>query len=216
MRPEAPPRPGEVVEHLRLRELVLGGKRRVGWALLVRRIGEIVGLEDGDVRRPVALAGFLAEHLQREGEHAAHPLLAEARVQRLLLGGDGGDVVERQLHGPAAALHPPRRLPLVRHEAIGADAKERAKAALRRIEPVEPPLFQRGGEEVLRQILGVRVTERPSLPEEVEHRRTVGAHEKLRRVPSLLGIVGAERLQHGDSGIGEGGRRESGEGDDGK
>ena len=128
---------------------------------------------------------LLVEELVRLG----HRRRAPARRDLAL----GAVEVERQGLHPAAALQARRRLPHVHHEAIGADANERAEARLAWLVALEPRFLKRVGEETLRQIARIVRVEAPGESKVLVDRLPVALDEVAeRRAPGVgIGVANA-------------------------
>ena len=104
--------------------------------------------------------------------------------------------VERQHALPGAALLASRRLHLVLHEAIEADAQERAEPRLRRIEPIEELLLERGGEKRLRRVLGVLGRRAPAHAQVLVDRPPVRVDQRLEGLLPHRAVAAANPMQH--------------------
>ena len=106
----------------------------------------------------------------------------------------GAVEVERQRLHTTAALQSRRRLPHVHHEAVGADADERAEARLAWLVALEPRLLKRVGKEALREIARVFRVQAPGQAKVFVDRFPVAFDEVAERGAPGVGIGVANSL----------------------
>ena len=186
-----------MVRDLRLWYVELNGERAIGWPLVIRRIGDVIGFEDSHLHIFALGRAGRAHRIECNRQDASHPFVVNARIGfiRCVSAGCVGGL-ERGIGNTTTPFQPALSLCRVRREPVHTRAKKGPESTARTIVARKPLLLDRLGEEILRQVLGVRSFDVPPKLEQRGDGAPVRPHEHIGGGASRQIIACAEGLEH--------------------